>query len=152
MKTKQWVLLVALFATIASNNATAQVITGNDRDAHGCIASAGYTWSVVKKECIRIFESGSEFLAYGSNKDETWACFVVVSKDKKLAEVFLPSTYMQGSVVLKACKKNKTIFENKEKLVRIDFSDNKYLVVVKNEAVFAQTYSKGEGFAKLIGK
>jgi len=150
MKTKQWVALVVLLVTMLSYNATAQDITGNDRDEHGCIASAGYTWSVVKNECIRVFESGSEFLAYGSNKEEAFACFVVVSKDRKQAEVFLPS--VQGSVLLKACNKKKTIFENNEKLVRIDFSDNKYLIVVKNEAIFAQTHSKGEGFAKLIGK
>ena len=34
---------------------------GADRDAHGCIASAGYTWSVVRGECIRIFEAGLAF-------------------------------------------------------------------------------------------
>lgn len=27
---------------------------GNDRDEHGCLASAGYTWSEVQKDCIRL--------------------------------------------------------------------------------------------------
>ena len=31
-------------------------IVGNDRDADGCIGSAGYTWSQIKKDCIRLFE------------------------------------------------------------------------------------------------
>ena len=25
-------------------------LTGADRDMHGCIGSAGYTWSIIKKE------------------------------------------------------------------------------------------------------
>lgn len=31
---------------------------GDDKDAHGCIASAGYTWSEVLKDCIRLWEKG----------------------------------------------------------------------------------------------
>lgn len=34
---------------------------GADRDAHGCIGSAGYTWSQVRQACIRIFEAGLAF-------------------------------------------------------------------------------------------
>lgn len=34
------------------------VQVGNDRDEHGCIASAGYVWSEVRKDCIRPFEEG----------------------------------------------------------------------------------------------
>ena len=29
---------------------------GNDRDEHGCLASAGYTWSEVQKDCIRFLK------------------------------------------------------------------------------------------------
>lgn len=31
---------------------------GVANDAHGCNAAAGFTWSEVKKDCIRLFESG----------------------------------------------------------------------------------------------
>ena len=31
---------------------------GGDKDEHGCIASAGYTWSEVQKDCIRLWEKG----------------------------------------------------------------------------------------------
>lgn len=33
-------------------------MVGNDADEHGCKASAGYRWSVLRNECIRIFEAG----------------------------------------------------------------------------------------------
>ena len=39
-------------AIIESN----QNIVGNDRDAHGCIGSAGYTWCEVKQKCLRTWE------------------------------------------------------------------------------------------------
>jgi hypothetical protein len=31
-------------------------MVGGDRDAHGCIGSAGYTWCAVKNKCLRPFE------------------------------------------------------------------------------------------------
>lgn len=36
---------------IANNN-----IVGNDRDEHGCIGSAGYTWCEEKQKCLRVWE------------------------------------------------------------------------------------------------
>lgn len=31
-------------------------VVGNDRDEHGCIGSAGYSWCEDKSKCIRIWE------------------------------------------------------------------------------------------------
>ena len=31
-------------------------LVGSDRDAHGCIGSAGYTWCEAKQKCIRAWE------------------------------------------------------------------------------------------------
>ena len=38
-------------------------LVGNDKDEHGCIASAGYTWSELLQECIRPFEKGIKLLS-----------------------------------------------------------------------------------------
>ncbi len=42
----------------------ANQIVGGDKDAHGCIGSAGYSWCEVKNKCLRIWEekcdSGAE--------------------------------------------------------------------------------------------
>jgi hypothetical protein len=35
---------------------TCPTLVGGDRDAHGCIPSAGYTWCEVKQSCIRAWE------------------------------------------------------------------------------------------------
>ena len=29
---------------------------GNDKDVHGCIGSAGYSWCEAKQKCLRIWE------------------------------------------------------------------------------------------------
>jgi hypothetical protein len=35
-------------------------IVGADRDEHGCIASAGYSWCEIKQKCLRIWEEKCE--------------------------------------------------------------------------------------------
>ncbi len=35
-------------------------IVGGDRDAHGCIASAGYTWCARESACVRPWELSAE--------------------------------------------------------------------------------------------
>lgn len=33
-----------------------QVLVGNDKDEHGCIGSAGYSWCQAKQKCLRVWE------------------------------------------------------------------------------------------------
>ncbi|MCX6765170.1 MAG: hypothetical protein NT148_01375 [Candidatus Nealsonbacteria bacterium] len=35
-------------------------IVGGDKDAHGCIGSAGYSWCETKQKCLRIWEEPCE--------------------------------------------------------------------------------------------
>ncbi len=35
---------------------TVPPVVGDDKDSHGCIASAGYTWSATDNKCIRAWE------------------------------------------------------------------------------------------------
>ena len=44
-------------AEVAGQADTVHVV-GDDKDKHGCIASAGYTWSEAQKDCIRLWEKG----------------------------------------------------------------------------------------------
>lgn len=36
---------------------TQEIIVGNDRDEHGCIGSAGYSWDVKKQECVQAWNN-----------------------------------------------------------------------------------------------
>ena len=78
-----------------SHKPTAKLV-GNDRDEHGCIASAGYRWSEALKDCIRLWEVGERL----DNGDKN--VYVVFSKDSAVAEVYLED----GRCVV--CKKDKT--------------------------------------------
>lgn len=55
MKTLVFVLIL-IFAVIAAGCVEQQQLVGNDRDEHGCIGSAGYSWCEEKQKCLRVWE------------------------------------------------------------------------------------------------
>ena len=63
----------------------------NDKDENGCLASAGYVWSKVNKECVKGF-SGIQLnpLDKPQNEDETLSVYVLFNEDASEAEIFLP--------------------------------------------------------------
>jgi hypothetical protein len=46
-------------------------LVGADRDAHGCIGSAGYSWCDVKQKCLRTWEEPCENTTPAATIDET---------------------------------------------------------------------------------
>lgn len=70
---------------------TPVTLSGGDRDEKGCIASAGYRWSVMKDTCIRIFEAGIKMMPKDPSLDQTTAAYIVFSKDRVRVEMFLPA-------------------------------------------------------------
>ncbi|MBE8723831.1 hypothetical protein [Flavobacterium hungaricum] len=79
----------------STKEAPKQVMTGGDSDAHGCKASAGYTWSILKKECIRVFE-GTQLSHADDGKKYTTASYVIFEGNK--AELFLDT--QKESIIL----------------------------------------------------
>lgn len=70
---------------------------GNDRDEHGCIQSAGYTWSNLKYRCIRLFEEGIKLIPAGPNahQDDLTGLilnsFLIFSNDQMHVELYQPN-------------------------------------------------------------
>lgn len=64
----------------------------NDKDEHGCLATAGYIWSKMNKECVKGY-TGMPLNPSDKpeNEDETLSAFVIFSEDLNKAEVFLPN-------------------------------------------------------------
>lgn len=60
-------------------------LIGGDKDEHGCLKSAGYIWSEVQNDCIRLFEKGIRLTAVDKNPR---AAFIVFSPDSIRAEIF----------------------------------------------------------------
>lgn len=73
-----------------------KVMVGGDVDSHGCKASAGYTWSIVKNKCIRIFEGTKLSHTEENGKTYTTAAYVVFEGNK--AELFLDA--QKESIIL----------------------------------------------------
>jgi len=70
--------LAVLLMSFGCAQAQPQPMPGSDRDEHGCIPSAGYTWCEPLKECIRPWETNCTFsqpppdneMMPGSDRDE----------------------------------------------------------------------------------
>jgi hypothetical protein len=77
--------------------------TGADKDQQGCIGSAGYQWSQLKKECIRPFELNIQL----QNPEKTFSCGILLSKNQQQAEVFCK----EGHFTLMK-EKRKTIYRS----------------------------------------
>lgn len=77
--------------TVTNKTVKDSTIIG-DTDEHGCLASAGYVWSKVNKECVKGF-SGIQLnpIDNTNNEDETLSAYVLFNEDASKAEVFLPN-------------------------------------------------------------
>lgn len=76
-------------------------MVGNDTDEHGCKASAGYRWSVLKNECIRIFEAGVRLDPVVKNLEQSLSAFVVMKNDSNDQEIELFVPYDEQSIIVK---------------------------------------------------
>ncbi len=75
-------ILLSLF--LLTLNAKGSQLSGADKDMYGCIGSAGYQWSLLKKECLRPFELNIQL----QNPEKTFNCGIILSKNQQQAEVF----------------------------------------------------------------
>ncbi len=79
------------------------VVVGGDKDEDGCLASAGYTWSKLNKECIRVF-TGIQLLPVDKMQnqeedDAVYATYLLFDESKDNAELFLPN--QDESIIVK---------------------------------------------------
>jgi len=75
-------------------------IVGGDKDVHGCIGSAGYSWCAVKNKCLRVWEEKCEVATTTAPKVE---CIT----DNDCKEVSCPGT---GGFAHEICTAGKCAF------------------------------------------
>jgi len=107
-------------------------IVGNDKDNHGCIGSAGYTWSAVKNECVRIFD-GTRLNHYSESgkSNITTVAYVVFDDTKNKAELFLDT--QKESVILER-KSDKAPWINGD--FELTFSSNEFKLTQAGKLVY----------------
>ena len=101
MKTKTFFFALLFAGTSALFAQQTQPKAGADKDAHGCIASAGYTYSQLKKECIRTFEQKIQLKEIVTKGNYT--ATVLFNKNQSKAEIFLKDE--KTSIILKRTAK-----------------------------------------------
>lgn len=93
------------------NKQAAPVATGGDRDADGCKASAGCTYSQIRKDCIRVFEEKIQLKEVNPKGSYTSNVAVVFSDDNKQAEVFMPGLGTPSVVLTRSGKKGSYVWK-----------------------------------------
>ena len=91
------VVLVIVYVPFTPSQTAKPV--GADRDAHGCIASAGYTYSIVRGGCIRVWEEGTALIpVIEPAEGPGLAAYAVQGVTGQEVEVFMPG--MPGGLVM----------------------------------------------------
>ena len=87
-------------------------LVGADRDEHGCITSAGFSWSELQQTCVQLWEAGVRLDPIEVKGDDSViSAFVLFNKDESKAEIILPNKEgalsINGKVVYKEESKKK---------------------------------------------
>lgn len=73
-------------------------LVGGDVDQHGCKPSAGFTFSSIKNDCIRLFEQEIQLKDVDTKLAYSTFVAVIFSDDKRKAEIFVP--HIKSSLIL----------------------------------------------------
>lgn len=82
-------LLFSAVLLTACASETQPIKVGADRDEHGCIGSAGYSWSPLLAKCVRLWEAGS--VVHNQNFGTSTAYFIL-NKEGTKGELWLPTS------------------------------------------------------------
>ncbi len=93
------------------------LVLGGDKDENGCLASAGYTWSKLNKECVRAF-SGIQLIPTEKTDDATLCAYLLFDESGDKSELFLPN--VEGSIILERTGKNKPWILNDWELIPLN--------------------------------
>lgn len=113
---------------------TAQNTMGGDKDVHGCRASAGYTYSVIKKDCVRIFEQEIQLNEVQPEGTSSSISAVIFSKDTKKAEVFIPGS-AAGVILSRTGKKGNYTWKKGD--ISLSQKDKIYILKRADKVIFS---------------
>lgn len=78
--------ILFIFVITSSCKGKKAQIVGNDKDQYGCIGSAGYIWSSLLEECVRLWEAGFSLTNAQREKEKIW---VIFNSDSSRVELIL---------------------------------------------------------------
>ncbi len=134
---KKTILLGAMFIASLVFAQKAPVV-GGDKDIHGCKGSAGYTYSQLRNDCVRVFEQKIKLKEVNSDKGYTTSTAVIFSKNMSKAEIFIPDG-SANSIILDRQGKSK-IWKSgkhiKESYVLVPYKKTGYQIKKDNVVIY----------------
>ncbi|WP_294282551.1 hypothetical protein [uncultured Chryseobacterium sp.] len=126
-----------LFSMVAFGQKKTIVLNkvGNDKDAHGCKGSAGYTYSQIKHDCIRTFDQKIKLKEVKPAGTATFMSSVIFSKDMKQAEIFLPSVKSGSMILTRQAKTNN--WKNGSYILE-SYQKDRYRLKKDNKTIYEQ--------------
>jgi hypothetical protein len=100
------IIFVLVIVSVSASAQNKAYKVGSDRDKHGCKGSAGYVYSVIKNDCIRVFEQNIRLTEVSPKGSFTSMTSIIFSKDSLKVEVFLPN-YNRGQILNKKVSNGK---------------------------------------------
>lgn len=91
-------------------------IIGQEKDTYGCLASAGQSYSFLKKECVQVFNIADITLKDPQN--DSLAVYIIFSEDRTQAEVFAAD--LPENTILEAVKGGYLSKDSKIRLLKTD--------------------------------
>ena len=134
--------------------ATLAPVAGADRDAKGCIGSAGYGWSALQSRCLRVFEEGLAFGPTPDNPDKTLQAFVLIHKSATagskapVAELFWPGQ-AEPIALSRASGHTETVLDGVKSQIQLVRNVSDYQIVFKGQALFARPMHTSESLTAL---
>ena len=100
-------------------------MVGGDKDEHGCLPSAGQSWSALRGECIQVFEVGTRLNPVEEKEEVAVISAFVVTKDGDNSQVELFITNEDQNPILKqetngTYKGGKYLYNPKKQELSID--------------------------------
>ena len=79
-------------------------MVGGDKDEHGCLPSAGQSWSALRGECIQVFEVGTRLNPVEEKEEVAVISAFIVAKEGDNSQVELFITTEETNPLLKQKK------------------------------------------------
>lgn len=105
---KKTILLSVMFlgSLVFAQKADSHTKVGGGKDAHGCLVSAGQTYSQIQKKCLQSFAQKVKLVEQNPTESYTKQTGVIFSKDMKKAEIFLPDGKENSMILSKSGKES----------------------------------------------
>jgi hypothetical protein len=97
-------------APVVNNSiATTTPVIGGDKDEHGCLGPAGYSWCAVKNKCLRVWEEKCETIPVSTSTTPTKVC----QKDNDCAGIACKDIdeLIQSRCIRGVCTQTKSCFD-----------------------------------------